>query len=50
MALTAKTLCLVVALLLFVVAAFASYFGPGAGRFNLLGAGLAFLTVSFLVP
>jgi len=50
MAVTAKTLCLIVALLLFIVAAFAASLGPNAGRVNLVGAGLAFLTLSFLVP
>jgi len=50
MSLTARTLCLIVALALFIVAALAGYLSPSPSRVNLLGAGLAFLVLSFLVP
>ena len=45
---TARFLCLIVALILFVAGAL---WVPPAGRpFNLVAAGLAFLTLSFMVP
>ena len=50
MAVTPKTLCLVVALLLFVVAALSAYLTPTTSKFNLVAAGLAFMALSFLVP
>ena len=46
---TARLLCLLVALILFVVGALWSP-PPTPRPFNLVSAGLAFLTLSFLVP
>lgn len=48
MAVGAKLLCLVIATVLFVVAAV--WAPPNPPKFNLLAAGLAFLSLSFLVP
>lgn len=45
---TIHLLCLIIALLCFVAAAL--YVPPAPPRFNLLGAGLAFLTLALIFP
>lgn len=50
MTLTAHSLCLVVALACFLLAAIAAWVPAAGGRGTLLPAGLAFLTLALLLP